>query len=46
VRPIQDALDELRFTVVANLRLLWWTAGRVGPSGPVVTDMPSTAQVT
>ena len=40
VRPIQDALDELRFTVVANLRVNWWAGGRIPPAKPKVADYP------
>jgi hypothetical protein len=42
VRPIQDALDELRYTVVVNLRVSWWQGGRVLPATPIATTMPGT----
>lgn len=35
VRPIQDPLDELRFTVVANLRVTWWAAGLAADAAPL-----------
>jgi hypothetical protein len=37
VRPIQDAMDELRYTVVANLRVSWWQGGRIPPTAPLAT---------
>lgn len=40
VRPIQDAVDELRFTVVANLRVRWWEGGRIPPVAPIAESMP------
>lgn len=40
VRPIQDAMDELRFTVVATLRMSWWQGGRAYPPQPVAASMP------
>lgn len=40
VRPIQDAMDELRYTVVANLRVSWWASGRIPPTAPIATSMP------
>lgn len=40
VRDVQDPLDELRFTVVASLRLTWWQGGRVPPAAPVATSVP------
>lgn len=42
VRPIQDALDELRYTVVATLRVSWWAGGRIPPVTPIATAMPGT----
>lgn len=39
VRPVQDPLDELRFTVVANLRMTWWAGGRIPPAAPLVESM-------
>lgn len=42
VRPIQDPADELRYTVVCNLRLTWWQGGRIPPVAPIATDMPGT----
>lgn len=42
VRAVQDAMDELRYTVVATVPLTWWRAGRSGPGGPLVTDVPGT----
>lgn len=36
VRPVQDAMDELRFTVLATARVSWWQGGRVPPTGPTV----------
>lgn len=39
VRPVQDPLDELRYTVVASLRLTWWQGARVLPSSPTVAGM-------
>lgn len=40
VRAIQDPLDELRFTVAANLRVTWWAGGRIPPAAPIATRMP------
>jgi hypothetical protein len=37
VRPIQDAMDELRYTVVASLRVSWWQGGRIPPAAPLAT---------
>lgn len=37
-RAIQDPQDELRYTVVANLRLTWWAGGRIPPAAPLATD--------
>lgn len=45
VRAVQDPLDELRFTVVANLRVTWWAGGRIPPAAPIVADITRTAQV-
>lgn len=45
VRPVQDALDELRYTVVCTLRMTWWQAGRALPPAPLVTSMPPTVDV-
>lgn len=42
VRAVQDAMDELRYTVVATVPLTWWRAGRDGPDGPLVTGVPGT----
>lgn len=42
VRPIQDAMDELRYTVVATVPLTWWRAGRIGREGPLIRDIPGT----
>lgn len=42
VRPLQDAMDELRYTVVATVPLTWWRAGRIGRQGPLITDIPPT----
>lgn len=35
VRVVQDPLDELRYTVVATLRMTWWQGGRVRPDAPL-----------
>lgn len=40
VRPLQDALDELRFTVAVTVPLTWWRSGRTRPPAPTVTDLP------
>jgi hypothetical protein len=37
VRPIQDALDERRYTVTATIPLTWWQGGRVPPPAPRAT---------
>jgi hypothetical protein len=37
VRPVQDAMDERRYTVVATLRVSWWQAGRVPPPAPLAS---------
>lgn len=42
VRPIQDALDELRYTVTCSLRVTWWAGGLITPSAPLATAMPGT----
>jgi hypothetical protein len=42
VRPIQDAMDELRYTVAATVPLTWWRAGRTGRDGPIIRDIPAT----
>lgn len=43
VRPVQDAVDELRYTVMANLRVSWWAAGRIpGDSYPLAVSMTGT----
>lgn len=42
VRPVQDAMDELRYTVVATVPLTWWRAGRIAPEGPLITAIPGT----
>jgi hypothetical protein len=39
VRPLQDPLDERRWSIVCSLRCSWWRAGR-DDTGPVVTSMP------
>lgn len=39
VRPIQDPLDELRFTVVATVPLSWWQGGRVPPTAPTAAHL-------
>lgn len=45
VRPIQDALDELRFTVAATLPLTWWQGGRIRPTGPIAQRLLPTVEV-
>lgn len=45
VRAVPDAMDELRFTVVANVRLTWWLGGRIPPAAPIVSDIPPTSLV-
>jgi hypothetical protein len=37
IRPVQDAMDERRYTVVATLRVNWWQGGRVPPFAPIAT---------
>lgn len=39
IRPIQDPLDERRYTVVLSMRLAWWQAGRWTDHAPVADDM-------
>lgn len=45
VRPIQDAMDELRYTVVATLRVAWWQGGRIPPTAPTATRLIPTPAV-
>lgn len=42
VRPIQDPLDYLRFTVACDVRLSWEQGGRILPVAPVAVGMPGT----
>lgn len=42
VRPIQDAMDELRYTVVCTLRMTWWQGGRAYPPQPIAVAVPGT----
>lgn len=42
VRPVQDALDELRYTVVMTLRLSWWAGGRIPPTAPIAISAAGT----
>jgi hypothetical protein len=37
VHPLQDPLDEKRWTVAVSIRLTWWRAGRQPPPGPRAT---------
>lgn len=39
-RAIQDPLDEFRWTVVANVPLSWWAAGRIPPPAPLTERVP------
>lgn len=45
VRAVQDAIDELRYTVVATVPVTWWQAGREQPSGPITESLPGTAEI-
>lgn len=42
VRAIQDAVDEKRYTVVANLRVRWWQAGRIPADAPIAESVTGT----
>lgn len=42
VRPIQDTLDYLRFTVTCSMRLSWEQGGRIVAAAPLATAMPGT----
>lgn len=42
VRPVQDAVDHLRYTVACDVRLSWSQGGRLRPDAPVVGSMPGT----
>lgn len=39
VRPIQDPLDDRRWSIAASLRLSWWRGGRAD-HGPIMRSMP------
>lgn len=39
-RAIQDPLDEFRWTVVANVPVTWWAAGRIRPDAPLAERVP------
>lgn len=45
VRAVQDAMDELRYTVVAAVPLAWWRGGRIPSVGPIATGVTGTYQV-
>ena len=42
VRALQDAMDELRYSVAVTVPLTWWRSGRERPSAPTVTSIPPT----
>lgn len=35
VRPIQDAMDELRYSIAASMTVTWWQGGRIPLVGPI-----------
>ena len=39
VRPVQDSMDELRFTVVANLRVGGGAGGTIPPAAEIATEL-------
>lgn len=46
VRPIQDPVDYLRFTVTADVRLAWEQGGRIPPAAPVAGHIVPTPVIT
>lgn len=40
VQPIQDPLDDKRWSIVGSLRCSWWHPGRVAADEPIAVSMP------
>lgn len=46
VRPVQDPVDYLRFTVTADARLTWEQGGRIPPVAPIARHLDPTPVIT